>query len=99
MLKGMGITCIFWNELLGDFDHPKNIHKYPKTRPSKEHRLSVVESDPLLYIFTSGTTGLPKSSKISHTRYITVGMPLAFLTHMKRGDRIYCTLPLYHSVS
>ena len=50
-----------------------------------------------LYIFTSGTTGLPKAAVLSNRRY----MMAASLSgqaglKLKHSDRIYLCLPLYH---
>lgn len=95
-LTQLGITCLFWQT---DILSQINSNKFSTTRPSQSIRSSVRESDPLVYIFTSGTTGLPKSSKISHSRYYIGGFPFSFLCSLSNKDRIYCTLPLYHSVS
>ena len=53
---------------------------------------------PCFYIFTSGTTGLPKASIMSHNRWIKAGagMGLASL-HLHPEDVFYCCLPLYHN--
>ncbi|XP_053133465.1 long-chain fatty acid transport protein 3 isoform X2 [Hemicordylus capensis] len=52
-------------------------------------------SDTCLYIFTSGTTGLPKAARISHLKSI---MCLGFynLVGGTSSDVIYVALPLYH---
>jgi len=49
-------------------------------------------------IFTSGTTGMPKASKMSHLRWnkamVAFGLSGARLRHT---DVLYCPLPLYHN--
>ncbi|VDK45405.1 unnamed protein product [Cylicostephanus goldi] len=54
--------------------------------------------DPLCYIFTSGTTGMPKPAIIKHFRffYIATSGEVAFGVRPKT-DRIYVCLPLYHT--
>lgn len=50
------------------------------------------------YIFTSGTTGLPKASIITHDRWIRIGTGFAVGGFkLQKSDRIYLALPLYHS--
>jgi citronellyl-CoA synthetase len=50
-----------------------------------------------LYIFTSGTTGLPKAAIVSNRRFLASGMSAAKLgLRCTKDDRIYLCLPLYH---
>jgi citronellyl-CoA synthetase len=50
------------------------------------------------YIFTSGTTGMPKAAVVSGKRIIYGGyMSAAFLLKLKSTDRVYNCLPLYHA--
>ena len=50
-----------------------------------------------LYIFTSGTTGLPKAADLSNRRYLT-SADMAAMAGFKctEKDRMYICLPLYH---
>ena len=64
--------------------------------PDKSLRDGIEMSDPLYFIFTSGTTGLPKAAKMSHLRFINAGETMAGLMEFGEGDTFYCYLPLYH---
>ncbi len=50
-----------------------------------------------LYIFTSGTTGLPKPVIIPHRKVMSAPHPFSKVGfHAKQSDRMYVCLPLYH---
>jgi len=85
------VTVLFWDDIR------RTVESAATTRPSKACRSEVKESDSFLYIFTSGTTGLPKASKISHTRYYLGSIPLPVVCYLRPGMRMYNCLPLYHS--
>jgi len=65
-------------------------------RPSREHRTGLRGKDLCLYVYTSGTTGLPKAARLTQAR--TQGMMRSFIGPCKTTsrDRVYVTLPLYH---
>jgi fatty-acyl-CoA synthase len=54
--------------------------------------------DPAFYIFTSGTTGHPKASVMTHQRWLRALAAFSGLGVRLRGnDTLYCALPLYHN--
>ncbi|HLY78441.1 MAG TPA: AMP-binding protein, partial [Caulobacteraceae bacterium] len=66
-------------------------------RPDRGRREGLTASDTALYIFTSGTTGLPKAARITHMRAQLYMRGFAGATDAKPDDRIYITLPFYHA--
>lgn len=66
------------------------------TDPDPGLRAGLTMADPLYYVFTSGTTGLPKAAKMSHMRFISAGEMMGGLMRLGRDDVFYCVLPLYH---
>ena len=61
-----------------------------------EHRPPAAR-DPALLIYSSGTTGLPKATYITHGRIVEWAGWFAGLMDAVPGDRLYDCLPLYHS--
>lgn len=58
---------------------------------------SVTIGDTAFYIFTSGTTGLPKAAVLSNRRYLaTAGIIQVAGLKLTEHDRLYLCLPLYH---
>jgi fatty-acyl-CoA synthase len=65
--------------------------------PDRKVREDMTARDPALYIFTSGTTGLPKAARITHMRAQLYMRAFAAATDAGERDRIYVALPLYHA--
>ncbi len=68
----------------------------PATNPASAS--AVLAKDTAFYIFTSGTTGFPKASVMTHQRWLRAlavfgGMGL----RLKGSDTLYSCLPLYHN--
>ncbi|MEM0984992.1 MAG: long-chain-acyl-CoA synthetase [Pseudomonadota bacterium] len=65
-------------------------------RPEHRHREGIKAGELALYVYTSGTTGLPKAARLTHAR--TQGMMRTFIgpCRVTQTDRVYVTLPLYH---
>lgn len=66
------------------------------SNPSQTSEITLGET--ALYIFTSGTTGLPKAAVLSNKRF-TMAAGLSGQAGLKLAptDRIYLALPLYHA--
>lgn len=54
-------------------------------------------ADPVLYVFTSGTTGMPKAAVISNARLLMFGIGVGYVYGINAQDVIYNPLPLYHT--
>ena len=63
-----------------------------------EERREVTLGDRALYIFTSGTTGLPKAAIVIHRKLMNWSLWFSGLTNAGPNDRMYNCLPMYHSV-
>jgi fatty-acyl-CoA synthase len=88
---------------LGSVDAPLpridlDIARYSGARLGKEERGMPVIDDLALYIYTSGTTGLPKAANVSHGRVMQWTHWFSGMMDVKPADRMYNTLPMYHSV-
>ncbi|NEO19741.1 MULTISPECIES: AMP-binding protein [unclassified Moorena] len=65
-------------------------------RTSAKHRRQVTLDDPVVIIFTSGTSGRSKPALFSHRRMIGAGIAWSLRTGMSYDSKCYITLPLYH---
>src|ERR1700758_197882 len=68
----------------------------PATNPAS---VSAVQAkDTAFYIFTSGTTGFPKASVMTHRRWLAALAAFGGLgLRLKGSDTLYSCLPLYHN--
>ncbi|OBI98348.1 long-chain-acyl-CoA synthetase FadD6 [Mycobacterium asiaticum] len=68
----------------------------PATNPSSAS--AVRAKDTAFYIFTSGTTGYPKASVMTHYRWLkALGAFGGIGLRLKSSDTLYSCLPLYHN--
>ena len=59
---------------------------------------AVLAKDKAFYIFTSGTTGMPKASVMTHYRWLRALAGFGGLgLRLHSDDVLYCCLPLYHN--
>ena len=91
-----------WVEDTGESTKPEKLFNFseqvdamPTTNLAETADIKAGEK--ALYIFTSGTTGLPKAAVIYHRRFLASAYPYCKAgLRAKQQDRIYMCLPLYH---
>lgn len=72
------------------------IEPMPEENPDTTKHVKL--SDPYAYVFTSGTTGLPKASVQLHFRWLGAGRWFAlFNMGLTADDTMYIPLPMYHT--
>ncbi|SOJ54276.1 Long-chain-fatty-acid--CoA ligase FadD17 [Mycobacterium simulans] len=88
------------NPATGDVLTIEDLERFAATAPATNPAAAsaVRAKDAAFYIFTSGTTGFPKASVMSHQRWLRAlaifgGMGL----RLKSSDTLYSCLPLYHN--
>ncbi|KAK4475042.1 hypothetical protein MN116_002137 [Schistosoma mekongi] len=79
-------TCS-WNIALTQVPHFAPV-PLPRINNPREH---------LIYVFTSGTTGLPKAAIITKLRYTLMVIGTKYSFGIRQSDIIYNPLPLYHT--
>ena len=76
----------------------QEVSRCPSARPTLSN--PVVMGDTVVYLYTSGTTGLPKAAPGSHRKFIRAYGGFGMLSlAMEPEDVLYCTLPLYHGTA
>jgi fatty-acyl-CoA synthase len=100
-LSALEVSPTIW---IHGADHPRflrvdhEIQRQPSQPLTNDERPQLTIEDRALYIFTSGTTGLPKAANISHARVLQWSHWFAGMTGMQPTDRTYSCLPMYHSI-
>lgn len=70
----------------------------PRVNPRTTARVRL--GDPVFYIFTSGTTGMPKASIMSHMRWRKAGAVYGrALLDLAPHETLYAPLPLFHNLA
>jgi len=67
-----------------------------KTSDGSAPSAELKADDLISFISTSGTTGRPKAVMQTHGNYVLTGEGYMNWVDLKRGERIYCCLPLFH---
>lgn len=74
------------------------LERYPGERLSERERRLVTIEDPALYLYTSGTSGLPKAVNFTHGRVMQWSHWFSGMMNTRPTERMYNCLPLYHGV-
>jgi fatty-acyl-CoA synthase len=94
-------TAQIWAHGGGDPKYPdvaKAVAALSDTSLADGERRTVSIDDRALYVYTSGTTGLPKAANVSHYRLMVWTHWFAGMMETGPGDRMYNCLPMYHSI-
>ena len=81
----------------GQHDLTKALQSCSGLRPDRSSRGDLTAKATALYIFTSGTTGLPKAARITHMRAQLYMRGFAGASGAGPEDRVYVVLPMYHA--
>ena len=66
--------------------------------PSQTAQITLGEN--CFYVFTSGTTGLPKAAAMTHLRWYKAGLGFGRMAlGLRKNDVQYCCLPFYHNTA
>lgn len=60
-------------------------------------RVALSIEDRALFVYTSGTTGLPKAANINHYRIMAISHGFSGAMNAQADDRMYICLPMYHT--
>ncbi|WPB08043.1 uncharacterized protein RHO25_012707 [Cercospora beticola] len=91
-LEEAGITIVYYDEAV--INALSNGTPIPASRTE-----GIMPTDTRGLIYTSGTTGLPKGVMMTSGRSINIGRTMADYLQLKRGDKFYTCLPLYHGAA
>ncbi len=78
-----------WSRSLDDLMEGQPEENLPETQ-------SLTLAETAYFLFTSGTTGLPKAAVVSNRRTMMSSLSMGGAMKCTQDERIYVTLPLYH---
>lgn len=89
-------TVRAWQAFAPASDFDSAVAAMPKSRVDAAARAGLVGGDTMLNLFTSGTTGLPKAAKLSHSKVQQMMRGFCAAAKGQPTDRTMIVLPLYH---
>jgi fatty-acyl-CoA synthase len=95
MLADAGSAARIW---IHDLAFARSVADLPGEALAETEDRNVTLNDPDLLIYTTGTTGLPKSAHVSQHSEMMRTHRNAGMMQSRSTDRLYNCLPMYHSV-
>ncbi|KAJ3163813.1 Fatty-acid-CoA ligase FadD6 [Irineochytrium annulatum] len=92
-IAGEDVSLPAFCKCFADFSAASNL------KPDDKLRANVKPLDACMLIYTSGTTGRPKPAVIHHMRFQLGAGVFSTFAKITAHDRIYTSLPLYHSAA
>ncbi len=77
-------------------DEKLNIDYKTVKESDKELNVDILDDDNTLILYTSGSTGLPKGSILTHKNFVSTVKSILERGLFKEGDKAYCVQPLYY---
>ncbi|MEN6422587.1 MAG: AMP-binding protein, partial [Smithella sp.] len=68
-----------------------------RTDVPANYRVKIDNFSPVIIIYTSGTSGLPKGVPCTHIKLVGAGFVVKSTVHLNKHDRGYISMPLFHS--
>ncbi|MFW9867915.1 MAG: long-chain-acyl-CoA synthetase [Candidatus Thorarchaeota archaeon] len=79
-------------------DLSEKVKDFPIDNPSTTDNVNT--TDVIAYLFTSGTTGLPKAARLTHRRLVLPGIVFAkMFANFTPEDTMYIALPFFHGTA
>src|SRR5258708_11531553 len=78
------------------FKDLESIYTYQDEQELVKRESKINFEDPTNIQFTSGTTGFPKGTTLTHHNILNNGLYIGELMKMTDKDKVTCTVPLYH---
>jgi fatty-acyl-CoA synthase len=63
----------------------------------QRYRVKIDNFSPVIVIYTSGTSGMPKGVPCTHIKLVGAGFVVQSAVHLNKNDRGYISMPLFHS--
>ena len=73
------------------------VEKETSVEGTGNYRVKVDNFSPVIVIYTSGTSGMPKGVPCTHIKIFGAGFVVQSAVHLNKKDRGYISMPLFHS--